>query len=184
MNKKFYISDLHIGHENVIKFDDRPFKNLEEMHEEIIKRWNSVVDDGDITYLCGDILWNNSCINIIQSLKGQKHLILGNHDRINDDIKKCFVSISDYKKVKDGDKTVVLSHFPIVAYDGSFRGRNIHLYGHVHTTREDSFVQDYISRNKCDDYPMLMYNVGCMMPWMNYFPRTLDEILKGANNGE
>ena len=25
--------------------------------------------------------------------------------------------------------------------------------------------------------PCFMYNVGAMMPWMNYTPRTLDEII-------
>ena len=36
--------------------------------------------------------------------------------------------------------------------------------------------------------PCWMYNVGCMLPYMDYTPRTLDEIIAGYNqwkgNGE
>ena len=31
----FYIADLHIGHANVIKFDNRPYSDLNEMHNTI-----------------------------------------------------------------------------------------------------------------------------------------------------
>ena len=42
--RNLYISDLHIFHNNILLFDDRPFKNVDEMTEEIVKRWNSAVD--------------------------------------------------------------------------------------------------------------------------------------------
>jgi len=184
MSKIFYISDTHFSHEYVIKFDNRPFSSIEEMHEAMLNNWNSVVGKEDLVNILGDFMWHfkDEDFDFVKQLNGRKRLIKGNHDKCHSaNFKRLFESINDYEKIKDGDKTVVMSHFPMVAYDGSFRGRNIHLYGHVHTTREDSFVLDYISRNKCEDYPMLMYNVGCMMPWMNYFPRTLEEILL-ANN--
>jgi len=177
MIKKFYISDLHIGHKNVIKLDNRPFGSVQEMNEEIVRRWNSVVKKGDLVYLCGDVIWDNSYVDVLKSLRGQKHLVLGNHDRINAEIRKCFFSIKPYKKIKDGDETVILSHYPMIAYDGSFRGRNIHLYGHVHTTNENVIMEDIKDKYATEDFPMRMYNVGCMMPYMDYTPRTLDEIL-------
>ena len=43
----YYISDLHLFHENSIKFDERPFDSLNEMHETIKKRWNSKITNGD-----------------------------------------------------------------------------------------------------------------------------------------
>ena len=42
----YYISDLHLFHEAAIRFDDRPFRDLEEMHAEIVKRWNEKVNNG------------------------------------------------------------------------------------------------------------------------------------------
>ena len=50
----FYISDLHIGHANCLAFDNRPFKDVEEMNSEIIKRWNAVVSNDDHIYILGD----------------------------------------------------------------------------------------------------------------------------------
>lgn len=39
----YYISDLHIGHANAIKFDNRPFADVNEMNNAIIENWNSRV---------------------------------------------------------------------------------------------------------------------------------------------
>ena len=41
--KNYYISDLHLGHANCIKFDGRPFADVKEMEQEIVLRWNSKV---------------------------------------------------------------------------------------------------------------------------------------------
>ena len=41
--KIFFTSDLHFGHENVLRFDNRPFETVEEMDDELIKRWNDKV---------------------------------------------------------------------------------------------------------------------------------------------
>lgn len=55
---KYYISDLHFDHTNVIKFDNRPFKDVEEMNNTLINNWNSVVKKSDIVYVLGDfLLW-------------------------------------------------------------------------------------------------------------------------------
>ena len=48
MSKVFFTSDLHFGHTNVITFDKRPFSTVEEMDEELIKRWNKKVGKGDL----------------------------------------------------------------------------------------------------------------------------------------
>ena len=33
----FYISDLHIGHENILRFDNRPFADVNEMNNKLIE---------------------------------------------------------------------------------------------------------------------------------------------------
>ena len=39
----------------------------------------------------------------------------------------------------------------------------------------DKYLMRQLYGKKC-----AMYNVGVMMPWMDYTPRTLDQILRGA----
>ena len=51
----YYISDLHLFHSHVIKFDERPFNNIEEMNETILKNWNNKITNGDTVYILGDI---------------------------------------------------------------------------------------------------------------------------------
>lgn len=78
-----YLSaDHHFGHFNIIKFCNRPFTNLEMMEEELIRRHNEVVTDGDVTIFAGDFCWRNKAYaeQIIRQLKGQKVFLRGSHD--------------------------------------------------------------------------------------------------------
>lgn len=49
-----YISDLHFGHANVIRFDGRPFADTKQMEEVLIDNWNGVVTEKDTTFILGD----------------------------------------------------------------------------------------------------------------------------------
>ena len=59
MPKIFFTSDLHFGHKNIIRFDNRPFSTVEEMDEALIRNWNAKVSDEDTVYVLGDISWYN-----------------------------------------------------------------------------------------------------------------------------
>ena len=50
----FFTSDHHFYHSNIIKYCQRPFHSVEEMNEEMIRRWNSVVGVDDTVYYLGD----------------------------------------------------------------------------------------------------------------------------------
>ena len=52
------------------------------------------------------------------------------------------------------------------------------LYGHVHNTREWSLVEKWKNEQWTMGIPSRLINVGCMMAYMNYTPRTLDELLE------
>ena len=43
----YYISDLHIGHENILRFDNRPFADVNEMNNMLIENWNARVRSDD-----------------------------------------------------------------------------------------------------------------------------------------
>ena len=77
-----YISDLHFGHANILKFDNRPFRNTEEMEAALIENWNNSASAGDTTYILGDFCWviEPEWKRIVPLLNGNKVLIRGNHD--------------------------------------------------------------------------------------------------------
>lgn len=69
MSKIFFTSDLHFGHENVLRFDSRPFATVEEMDSELIRRWNAKVGRGDLVYVLGDMIPMSQRLHIPSSLK-------------------------------------------------------------------------------------------------------------------
>ena len=187
MSKNFYIADLHFGHKNIIRYDNRPFKTAEEMDNTLIENWNKVVSNEDCVFILGDISWydDDKTVQIFKQLNGTKVLIKGNHDNIkrNSELAKCFTSIQDYAELYlDKKNKVVMSHYPMLFYNGQFRD-SIHLYGHVHNSHQWNMCENWIEETRqLQDIPMRMYNVGCMMRWMDYTPRTLEEIINGYNN--
>ena len=167
----FYTSDLHFGHKKVIEYDARPFADIVEMDEELIRRWNEKVSEEDTVYVLGDISWYkaNKTWEIFKRLKGNIVLIRGNHD--SDKMIEGFKEVYDYKEIEDGDIRVVLCHYPIMFYNGRHRG-HVMLHGHVHNSVENEITKEFRDRieEKCK-----IFNVGCML-W-NYEPVTLEEIL-------
>ena len=186
MSKIFYVADTHFGHANVIRYDNRPFKNIEEMDETLINNWNNVVKKEDIVYILGDFCWKkeNEWIDILDRLNGKKVLIRGNHDlkQMSSKLKNKFEDIKDYKEIYDNGTKVILSHYPIPFWNGQFRD-SVHLYGHIHNSHQWNMMESWKRELKqLQDLPARIFNVGVMMKYMGYTPRTLEEIIEGANN--
>ena len=192
----YYISDIHFFSKNQtaegLNFDNRPFKNVDEMHEVILNNWNSRVTNGDTVYILGDISnrgKNEDLIALVAKLKGKKVLIIGNHEDIRDyRYKQLFHAIYDYLEITDYvDKQpykLVLCHYPILMWNGQHNG-TILLYGHLHDSIEEAYFKKCLSEMNGGEFAIrrphekeiVAINVGCMMPYMDYTPRTLEEIL-------
>jgi calcineurin-like phosphoesterase family protein len=141
----YFASDYHIGHHNVIKFDGRPFENVKEMHETLIKNWNSVVQDEDIVFYLGDFAFNEGEAKWFrEQLKGKIYFIMGNHDRIRNISKLGFEKVFGDDTslggatifVKDEDanrgyQDIILCHYPILSWNKSHHG-SWHIHGHCH----------------------------------------------------
>lgn len=97
---RFFTSDQHFGHTNIIGYCNRPFSTTEEMDAALIANWNAIVtSDSDEVYTLGDFTCNGGLKRIAElceQLRGIKHLIRGNHDRHNprEFIKAGFASCS------------------------------------------------------------------------------------------
>lgn len=140
--KIWFVSDSHFGHANVIKFCNRPFENVEQMNEALIKAWNDVVDKDDDVYHLGDVSLTNSknTLNILKRLNGNKYLITGNHEKSvlsNELTRKQFIWIKDKHEFYVGSQMIVLCHYGMRVWNKSHHGA-IHLYGHSHDSMEDT----------------------------------------------
>lgn len=171
MGRKFYISDCHFGDKGVLEFDKRPFKSVEEMDEMMIWYWNSRVTNDDDVYILGDFSWRSSKDPswYLSRLNGKKYLIKGNHDWNILKDKAALAYFKDSHKtmyVKDGDKEIILCHFPMAEWPGYYRD-HIHLYGHIHNRLSETCL---IMRNRKN-----AYNASACINF--YMPCTLDEII-------
>lgn len=134
----WFTSDTHFGHANIIKYSNRPFTDVNEMNEALIRNWNDCVKDGDDIYHLGDFAFMtfDKFRQLIYRLNGNIHFIRGNHDKMIDQnknslLKGRFSSIQDYKELKVDGKMIVLFHYGQRVWNKSHHG-SIHLYGHSH----------------------------------------------------
>jgi calcineurin-like phosphoesterase family protein len=127
----YLIADTHFGHKNIIEYEDRPFDNIDDMDSELIKKWNSVVDENDLVYHLGDVFLCNTDrqFKIFNQLNGTIHLIRGNHDK---QTKTKLVDRLGFESVRGQyqHKGMLLTHKP-KEDTGIF---NIH--GHSHSRRK------------------------------------------------
>lgn len=136
----YFTSDTHFGHDNIIKFCHRPFKDVEEMNSELIRRWNEKVGPDDTIFHLGDFAFGGSDIwnNILKQLNGHKILIIGNHDIKN--LREGYMQYFDYVGpqllLNIEERSVYLNHYPFLCYGGSWRSPKnavYQLFGHVHS---------------------------------------------------
>ncbi len=177
----YYIADLHFGHKNVLRHDNRPFDDVAAMNETLIRNWNSRVAADDTVYVLGDAFWKGSGVEIFRRLNGHKRLIRGNHD-YRGELLSLWESVEPYAEIDDGGTRVVLCHYPIPFYNRQHRGA-VMLYGHVHNSRDWVLLEQWKRELRARNIPCRMINVGCMLPYVDYTPRTLAELLAADENG-
>jgi len=90
----YFTSDHHFNHTKVIGYNNRPFKNLKDMHKKLITNWNSVVSNKDTVFVIGDFAMSKGVDKnkIINKLNGHKVFISGNHDP-ELILKACYVEL-------------------------------------------------------------------------------------------
>ena len=184
--KTYFISDLHLGHANVIRFDGRPWETVKEMDAGIIRRWNSKVRGEDHVYVIGDFAYRNRTpiSDYVQQLNGYIHLIRGNHDVRSVTYESCFREVMDYKDmtiVEEGVKCrMILSNYFIPFYNGA-RHMAFMLHGHTHRTATSVMEERMKEEIRAAGIRCEAYNVGAM--WQDYTPQTLSEIIARQGRG-
>lgn len=182
--KTWFTSDLHFGHKNLLRLGKgRPFETIEEHDQALIDNWNKRVAKGDVVYVLGDVSLRGDIDFLrerLSKLNGAKHLIIGNHDRAKEHAcllnENIWQSMRPYLRLKTqlatGEKVVcILSHYPILEFDGAYRSYVLHLYGHIH---------DIVSYD--DIYKKLGFRaIHVGVDTNNFMPISLDEAWNKSN---
>lgn len=135
----FFTSDHHFYHKNIIEYCNRPYADLEEMHDDMIAKWNETVGNDDRVYCLGDFSFGNvgQTKDILAQLNGYKILIRGNHD--SNGTCKLFDEWHQNLDFHSEYFTFLLSHYPYKT-DGYEDKRELYtptsdkflIHGHVH----------------------------------------------------
>lgn len=192
---RYYISDCHFFHESMnTSMDCRGFEDVDSMNQLMVQRWNRKVGTKDEVVVLGDFsLGTAEQTNfLLEQLNGRKYLILGNHDSVvrrRRFRQELFEWIKPYEELHDQKRKVILSHYPLLCYNGQYRFDKeakpctYMLYGHVHDTFDQRLIEKYRDsiRNVTrtvrggEEIVIPFQLINCFCMYSDYIPLTLDE---------
>ena len=138
----FFMGDLHYNHSNVIRFDSRPFNDVEAMNDYIERELKTKLRPDDILFDLGDLFWKteqSKMLHLMNQIPAKRiYKILGNHDKpviYKSMLNQFFIEVGDIFDVNikyQGELVkVILSHYPILSWQCKSHG-SIHLHAHCH----------------------------------------------------
>ena len=156
----WFTGDHHLSHANIIKYCDRPFEDIKEMNEELIRRYNEVVSSEDTVYFLGDVSFQppERISHLIQSMHGTKHLILGNHDHKRWRGWRGWQTVDKLKDIRIGEDSIVLCHYPMAQWNKKHHG-SIHLHGHSHGKYQGEGLICDVGVDCWDYYPVNLQEI-------------------------
>ena len=174
----WFTSDHHFNHENIIRHDNRPFSSLQEMTIALVDYWNELVQPNDVVWHLGDfaLSWGKKHATMIDallaSLHGEKHLIVGNHDRKEVTKNTRWASVSPYHEIKASafHPKIVLCHYAIRSWNGAHHGSWM-LHGHSHGNLPDMGGKSLDVGVMCHHYrPISLEQVAAFMEHRDFKP--------------
>ncbi len=133
----YVAADLYLGYSNIIRRNNRPFMNIEEMNSVLLRNWNDTICLNDIVYFLGDISYGESAdIDYwLKRLSGNIVFIKGEDQDFSENID----FLLDYVTVDIGSKHFCLVHNPTDAPE-DFDGWIIHAHNYSHDLEKHPFV--------------------------------------------
>jgi calcineurin-like phosphoesterase family protein len=160
MKEIFLCADLHMGHENIIGYTNRPFTDADHMNEILIQNFNSVIKYGDDVYCMGDFAFHNHQ-QYLKRLNGNWFLIKGNHDKGCEQANFAWVK-DTYTLNMGKTDCIYMSHYAHRVWNRS-HFNSYHAFGHSH--------------GRVEPYGRSM-DVGVDAVPNKYFPIHLEEFIK------
>lgn len=159
INMIWFTSDTHFGHENVLKFTDRPWETIWQMNDAIVDNINGKVAVDDELYILGDFSFKMTAQDAYGLRKRiacrRIHLVPGNHDKdwTQPAVAGAFTVEPPICVLKIDGQKIVLSHYPMADWQGMSHG-SWHLHGHIHSS---GGAYNEFNRKQ----GLLRYDVGC-----------------------
>lgn len=165
MSNIYFISDTHFDHANIIPYARRPYRDVKHMNEELIKNWNSIVNNDDTVFHIGDAFWYPSVKNmkpIMEQLNGTIYLIRGNHDTATRSmyIRSGFADVYDEIIID----SFLLTHHPM--WGGEFKKRQ----------EQDSITHNICGHVHLNLHFLYSYNICVCVELIDYRPISFEKI--------
>jgi calcineurin-like phosphoesterase family protein len=176
------ISDTHFGHANIIKYCNRPFRDVDHMNYTMAARWIKRVQPEDLVYHLGDfgLTKGDFCAKWLKHLPGKKILILGNHDKSAERMMEFgFDFACESMTVQYHQTLLFLHHRPMPVEP--VPGVTYVLHGHIHNSMPEHRARP-IAKGELVDIPA--FNINMSVELWNYEPVTLRHVLDRAQRGE
>lgn len=167
MGKIWLTSDLHFGHDREFVWKVRGYSSVEEMNEAQVEKWNAKAGDEDDIYVLGDfMLGDKSNIKYIERLKGNIHLIYGNHDtdarkglyfNVPQIVESAHAIALKYKK-----HNFFMTHYPCLTGNlekESLKQCTLNLFGHTHQTTNFHEDRPYMYHVGVDSHPEVLVDL-------------------------
>ena len=148
----FFIADTHFSEESIMRYENRPFTNVENMNEELITNWNKLVGKEDEIYVLGDFGASGKEKEILNRLNGIKYLVKGNHDTQSNE----YYRQAGFEEVYDCP--IIVEGFWILSHEPLYINENMpyaNLFGHVHNS---PLFKDYSKQHVCVSVERLNYS--------------------------
>lgn len=172
--KYLFSSDYHFFHQNILKYENRPFDSVEKMNSEIIRRHNERINKDDILFCLGDIGFYASAmkaergegmpvraLDLFNQINCIKYRVRGNHDTQSN---KLYVPITSIVLDIAGLK-VQLVHRP---EDADIENNNLIIHGHTHGK--------FSTQEKLNSKKIPIFFINVSVEQNNYYPFTWDEL--------
>ena len=127
-------SDLHLGHENIIRYTERPFSSVEAMDSALFDNWSDTLDDEDTLIFVGDLAMRRAIAEetwqrVREGVGRRKLLVVGNHDLTG----SGSLRVSGFDQVNSllylpGDPPILCTHLPLASTPDTW----VNVHGHTH----------------------------------------------------
>lgn len=154
MGNFFIWADPHLGHKNCIRLchrkpwlipnpdfnpldvehfglNNKYISDIQKHDSDLINNHNSLVKKGDMVIILGDFAWRDHGKYLAQ-LKGNHILVTGNHDKMPNDVLRCFTEVHEMgcrKRILGWD--ITFCHYAMRSWASSCHN-SVNFHGHSH----------------------------------------------------